>query len=419
MKTSRMRKLWVIGIFFVFLGISTTFDSIAQSIWWIDNFDSYTNDQFLDGGDDDGGWNGWGYSPAAGAYVRDDYSFSSPYSVEIVGATDLVHEYSGYTSGVWNYKAMQYIPEDFTGISYFILLSGYDGGGSGTVWVVQVHFDASLNEVGSEFNGETAPLIKGTWVEIKCTIDLDTDWLQIFYNGALLAEHAYTDTVQGTGGGALNIAAVDLFANTGSPIYYDDMMLGIGPHPPPPIFVDAGGPYSGYANQIILFNGSASGGMGYYSWEWDFGDGATAYIQNPIHAYSIGGNYTAILTVTDVESPPVSDNASVTIYAVQPVLEIGAVMGGFGVKSTVKNTGGVATNVTWSIYLNGKGVFLGKSTTGSIATLATGEEKAIKTGFIFGVGQTRILVSARCDEGVTIQTTATGFVLGPFVLRVE
>ncbi len=411
----KLNKILVIGILFLFLGASATLAS--ANFVWSDNFDTYANDQFLDGGADDGGWNGWGYAPAAGAYVRDDYSFSSPYSVEIVGATDLVHEYSGYTEGVWIYKAMQYIPEDFTGISYFILLSGYDGGGSGTVWVVQVHFDASLNEVGSEFNGETAPLVKGTWVEIKCVIDLTTDWLQIWYNGALLAEHAYTDTVQGTGGGALNIAAVDLFANTGSPVYYDDISLT---SPSPDLQCDAGGPYSGEVNQNIQFTGFATGGTAPYTWAWNFGDGGTATTQSPTHAYTTAGTYTATLTVTDADATVVTDNATVTVVAPQPVLEIGAITGGFGIKSSVKNTGeGAATNVEWAIELDGKLIFVGKSTTGTVATLAPGNDEPIKAGFILGFGKTNIEVTASCGEGVSDTATASAFVLGPFVLGVK
>ena len=35
------------------------------------------------------------------------------------------------------------------------------------------------------------------------------------------------------------------------------------------------------------------------SWQWDFGDGATAIEQNPVHAYGAGQSYTATLVVTD------------------------------------------------------------------------------------------------------------------------
>jgi len=416
MKTCLIRKIWVIGIFFLFLGASAVLGASART-WWIDNFDSYANDQFLDGGADDGGWEGWGYSPAVGAYVRDDYHYTNPYSVEISVASDLVHQYTGYTSGTWTFMTKIYIPVDFSGMSYFILLCDYDGVGSGNVWTVIVRFDSELDIVESEFNGEQAPIIYAEWVAFRCRINLDSDWLQIYYDDVLLAEHAYTDTVQGTGGGSLNIAAVDLFANGATSVYYDDMMIGCWPNPITP---DAGGPYSGYVNQNISFNGFVSGGIEPYTWEWDFGDGATASIQNPTHAYSVAGNYTAIMTVTDAESTTTSDTASVTIFPPPPALKIGVITGGFGITSYIKNTGaGAATNVTWSIALDGNRIFLGKSSTGTIATIAPTGKEAIKARFIFGFGKTNIVVSATCNEGITAEATVSRFVLGPFILKVE
>ncbi|MBN1861748.1 MAG: hypothetical protein JW840_09845, partial [Candidatus Thermoplasmatota archaeon] len=211
MKTNFKRKIGVLGLFFVFLGATVTLGANAR--FWIENFDSYTNGQFLDGGADDGGWKGWDNNPSAGAYVTNTQSHTGPNSVDINGTADLVHEYEGYTSGLLPYRCLQYIPANFSGESYFILLSEYNIGGSGNIWAVQLRFDSDLDVVESEFNGEQAPLVYDTWVEINCYIDLDTDWLQIWYNGGLLTEHAWTDTIQGTGGGTLNVAAVDLYAN--------------------------------------------------------------------------------------------------------------------------------------------------------------------------------------------------------------
>ena len=102
------------------------------------------------------------------------------------------------------------------------------------------------------------------------------------------------------------------------------------------------------------------------------------------------------------------------------MLAIGAITGGFGIKSSVKNTGeGTATNVDWTIALDGKLVFVGKSSTGNFATIAPAGNQAIKAGFILGFGKTNIVVSATCEEGVSAETTASGFVLGPFVLGVK
>ncbi len=221
------------------------------------------------------------------------------------------------------------------------------------------------------------------------------------------------------GGGTLNIAAVDLFRRHSTSLQ-SITMTSHSYHQREELSVSAGGPYTGEINQAIQFTGFATGGTTPYTWAWTFGDGGTATVQNPTHTYTTAGIYNVTLTVTDAASGTATDTATATIIAPQPVLEIGAITGGFGIKSSVKNTGeGAATNVVWTIALDGKLVFLGKSSTGTIATLAPAGEQAIKAGFILGFGKTNIVVSATCDEGVTAEATASGFVLGPFVLGVK
>ena len=94
---------------------------------WSDNFDSYATGSQLHG---QGGWKGWDNNPAAGALTSSAQARSAPNSAAIVGASDLVHEYSGYTSGQWVYTAWQYVPTNFTGQSYFILLNTYNDAGT-------------------------------------------------------------------------------------------------------------------------------------------------------------------------------------------------------------------------------------------------------------------------------------------------
>jgi len=410
------RKIMVIGAFFLFLGASATLGASARA--WTENFDSYTNGQFLDGGSDDGGWKGWDNTPASGAYVTNVQSFSSPNSVDVNAATDLVHEYEGYSTGNWVYRCMQYIPTDYTGNSYFILLSDYtDGAGQNNKWALVIRFDMANQIVESESDLVTLPLITGEWVELRTEIDLNTDWFQFYYDNTLLIEKAWTAGWNNAGDGFLVIDAVDLFANTATPVYYDDMsLLPAGEE----LICDAGGPYSSETGEAIQFTGFASGGTTPYTWAWAFGDGGTATVQNPTHTYTTAGTYTATLTVTDAAAATVTDTATVTVTAPQPVIEIGWITGGFGIKAAVNNTGaGPATNVHWTITLDGKLIFLGKETNGQMQTLGAGENEAIKAGFILGFGKTNIVVSATCDEGLTAEATASGFVLGPFILRVK
>lgn len=239
-------KTLVIGFIILFIGASALpiVGSQTQQIQpelnvmnpasmrgWSDDFSAYTLGQFLDGDTSDGGWKGWDNDPQYGAFVVDDQELSVPHSVEVVDNVDLVHEFGGYTAGQWTFTTWIYVPDDFIGNSYFILLSDYtDGAGQDNKWAVQLRFDGDQGIVESEHDAISVWLLTGQWVEIRCEIDLDTDWLEMYYDGSLLHSKAWTAGPNNQGDGFLNIAAVDLFANAASVVYYDDFALeGEGP----------------------------------------------------------------------------------------------------------------------------------------------------------------------------------------------
>lgn len=195
--------------------------NLIQADGWSDNFDSYATGVPLQGL---GGWKGWDNNPASSALTTDVQAISTPNSVDILPTADLVHEYTGYTSGEWIYTAWQYIPSDFAGESYFILLNQYADGGSSNNWSVQVNFNSTTNQVlNTGATGGSLPLIKGAWVELRVEIDLTNDTCAFYYGGQLLYSGTWTEEVSGLG--ISNLAAVDLFANNASSIYYDDLSL--------------------------------------------------------------------------------------------------------------------------------------------------------------------------------------------------
>jgi len=238
-----LRKTWLIAIVILFVAASVL-PTISANVskaddiktqpqpltaFWEENFDSYDLGSSMH---EQGGWKGWGNDPTWTAYVTDVQARSSPHSVDISADADLVHEYAGVTSGQWVYTAWQYVPGDLLGQSYFILLSEYTDEGSTNVWTVQLRFDSDLGIVESEFDAVNLPLITDEWVEIRIEIDLDGDLMDIYYDDDLLISKPYSATVQNTGGGPLVIAAVDLFANLATPVYYDDMSLeGVATQP--------------------------------------------------------------------------------------------------------------------------------------------------------------------------------------------
>ena len=120
----------------------------------------------------------------------------------------------------------------FEGLSYFILLSEYtDGAGQDNHWAVQMRFDSYNLIVESENDYLSLPLILDQWTEIRVEIDLDVDWMEIYYDGDFLVEKEWTAGPANDYQGILNIGAVDLFANFASPVFYDDLSLeevGVG-----------------------------------------------------------------------------------------------------------------------------------------------------------------------------------------------
>ncbi|MBC7081601.1 MAG: hypothetical protein H5T44_05110 [Thermoplasmatales archaeon] len=98
-----------------------------------------------------------------------------------------------------------------------------------------------------------------------------------------------------------------------------------------------------------------------------------------------------------------------------PIIGIQDISGGFGAKATIANIGNApAKNVAWSIDLEGGLVLLGKHKEGIISEIPAGATTTISTGLVLGIGKTTIKVKA----GDAL-ATASGFVLGPFVLGVS
>ncbi len=194
----------------------------TELVDWFEDFDSYATGSQLHG---QGGWKGWGNDPLAGALTSSTFSLSAPNSVDIVGASDLVHEYSGSTNGFWVFTAWQYIPTGFTGETYFVMLNQYDDAGATNNWSTQVRFTSTGNQVIADMAGAgpPLPLVLDSWVELRVEIDLVNDTQEFYYNNQLLSQGSWTAGI--SGGGSLNVGAVDLFANAASSVYYDDMSL--------------------------------------------------------------------------------------------------------------------------------------------------------------------------------------------------
>lgn len=187
-----------------------------------ENFDAYAVGSNVHG---QGGWKGWFNDPNAGAFVDDAFSTSPSNSINISTSSDLIHEFD-QAGGVWIVRAMQYIPGDYAGQSYFIMQNKYDDAGADLNWSVQVQFDSGTGTVLNDggVSGGSMPYVTDEWIEIRVEIDLDNNIQSFFYDGTLLYSGSWTDQFA-PGAGALEIGAIDLFANGASPVYYDDVTI--------------------------------------------------------------------------------------------------------------------------------------------------------------------------------------------------
>ncbi|MFA5102544.1 MAG: hypothetical protein WC525_05280 [Candidatus Thermoplasmatota archaeon] len=86
--------------------------------------------------------------------------------------------------------------------------------------------------------------------------------------------------------------------------------------------------------------------------------------------------------------------------------------GGLGVSAVIKNTGTEdLTNIAWSITLDGKLIFVGKTKSGTISALGVGEEVTVKD-FVIGFGKTGIEATAGEATATAEGTALLFFVLG-------
>ena len=209
--------------------------AMSGSTWWADYwhdaFDFYEVGLGLHG---QYGWKGWDNNPLADGLITDAQARTAFHSLTVEGSTDLVQEFD-LPAARYLFTTWQYVPANFqsgcdpTGQycgSYIILLNTYEDGGPYN-WSVQLHADSLT---GSFIRDQQAPvslpLITDCWVRIDVLIDLIADVYRVYYDGTELGTAAsWSAGVYGGGGGALDLGALDLFANGSTAVQYDDIYL--------------------------------------------------------------------------------------------------------------------------------------------------------------------------------------------------
>ena len=202
-----------------------TWEAPEGAAIFTDNFDSYTAGDFLCTQTTD--WFTWGNTPGGtdDCYVVDVQSNSPSNSLEITGASDIIHPFGDLTTGAWGVSFMMYIEPTYGG--YFNLLHEFtEWNAVRTEWALEAYFGSTgsgdLHAGGTNAATFTHPV--GSWFEVKTEIDLDADWAEFYVDGVFV--HAWQWSLQSSGGaGLLQLGAIDIFAAAPvgeTPLFYID-----------------------------------------------------------------------------------------------------------------------------------------------------------------------------------------------------
>jgi hypothetical protein len=188
-----------------------------------------------------GKWDIW-YSGGLDATVSTDYNHTpmGKNSALIIPSTDIVSVGTSVSGGKYTFEGWAYIPTGFVGNSYWIMCCIYPASVSSD-WTVQSWFqdDGMFHGNCGSFEDVMQPYNLGGWNKIRTFIDFDNDWCQIFVNDKLMdasdvADHPtlgggyqWSMNIWGTGGSILSLEVLDLYANTGTACYWDDVVLDV------------------------------------------------------------------------------------------------------------------------------------------------------------------------------------------------
>ncbi len=171
-----------------------------------------------------------------------------------------------------------------------------------------------------------------------------TEWLWDFGDGVTSAEMEPTHVFTASGTFTIILTVTDGDGLTDS--YSDTYVVR------PPVADFAVSPTISCAVPSVLFFTDLSSFPD--TWFWNFGDGSTSTLQNPVHVYTTAGNYEIKLTVTDTNFGCV-DTLSRTVQISTVNAQIGGPIGEFGCgpltvtfENESTNTGaGVLTDYLW------------------------------------------------------------------------
>lgn len=171
----------------------------------------------------------------------------------------------------------------------------------------------------------------------------------------------------------------------------------------------------------VRFHGSAEGGKMPYHYYWDFGDGNSSILKDPIHLYNDLGMFNVTLRVEDSSNPrriAVGETFANLFLLPPPEIDIHTRLISFGIKADIENPGEYnASYVNWTMVIHwGPLQILEKLVAnGTIDRLAPDSTELIESGYFFAFGRIHITISVHPENLRGLIKHFNAFKIGPFV----
>ena len=171
----------------------------------------------------------------------------------------------------------------------------------------------------------------------------------------------------------------------------------------------------------VRFHGSAEGGKTPYHYYWDFGDGNSSTLKDPIHLYEDLGTFNVTLRVEDSSNPPritVNETYANLFLLPPPDIDIQIRLISFGIKVDIENPGEYnATYVNWTMVVHWAPLQIREKlvANGTIDRLAPDGTELIESGYFFAFGRIHITISVHPENLRGLIKHFNAFKIGPFV----
>lgn len=207
--------------------------AMSQVTLYQDDFESYTVGGYIAAQNPDW-WDTWSGAPGTGedGLISDDFANSPTKSVlvdETGGATDLIFKMGNKTSGVYNVDFYVYIPSGNAGYYNF---QHFESPGIEWAFELYMNTDGTTTLHADVSSAATWNYAHDTWIPIHHMVDLDNDWIQLWFDGVMVYEWQFS-TQSGGGAGTKQLGSIDFFAGAqGSDVplfYFDDIVYEVMP----------------------------------------------------------------------------------------------------------------------------------------------------------------------------------------------